>query len=169
MNPKPRISIIAAMSQNYVIGNQNKLPWHIPADLQRFKQLTLHHPIIMGRKTYQSIGHPLPLRTNIVLTQQHISIPGVHTVNNLLDAINYATELKTSEIFIIGGAEIFSLALPLTDRIYLTLIHQDYSGDTYFPEYSAEFNVLVSKEDHFEFKPTFSFLTLERFARVSAE
>jgi dihydrofolate reductase len=169
MSPKPRISIIAAMSQNYVIGNRNKLPWHIPADLLRFKRLTLDHPIIMGRKTYQSIGHPLPNRTNIVLTQHSSLIPDVHTVHNLHDAINYASGLLTPEIFIIGGAEIFALALPITERIYLTIVHQNYFGDTYFPQYNSEFNSIVAKEDHFEVTPAFTFLTLERLARVSAE
>lgn len=128
-----QISLILAMAKNRVIGNKNQLPWHLPADLKYFKATTLGKPIIMGRKTYDSIGKPLPGRTNIILTQDpHFHAEGcsvVHTVDAALKAAG-----DVAEVMVIGGATLYKQFLPFAHRIYLTLIHQNFAGDTYFPE-----------------------------------
>lgn len=129
------ISIIAAMSRNRVIGKDNKIPWHLPEDLKRFKSLTKSNPVIMGRKTYESLGKALPGRLNIVVTKNRMFNPRDALVaTNLEDAINTATCHTENEIFIIGGGEIYCQALDLADRIYLTIIDQDFTGDTFFPQ-----------------------------------
>ena len=133
------ICAIAAMSQNLVIGKDNKLLWHIPDDFRHFKETTMGKPVIMGRKTYESIGKPLPGRTNIVITSKPDQVAGdVITVASIDDAISKAQEIATEtmvdEIFIIGGGQIYEAAMPKTDRIYLTVIHQDFEGDTLFPK-----------------------------------
>jgi dihydrofolate reductase len=123
------------MSENWVIGDHNQLPWHLPADLKHFKTLTTGHPIVMGRKTYESIGRPLPNRTNIIMTRkQGLHFPGCQVVNSLEAAIQCAVAERSEEIFIIGGAEIYKQCLPYTRRIYLTLVHGVVKGDTFFPE-----------------------------------
>ena len=123
------ISLIVAVSRNGVIGNKNKLPWHLPADLKRFKQLTMGHPILMGRKTFESIGKPLPGRTNIVITHQPgFQACGALVAHSLEEALRLCE--KEEQVFVIGGAEIFRQAIPLADRIYFTEIHQDFEGDT---------------------------------------
>ncbi len=156
------VSLIVAVSQNGVIGNKGKLPWHLPADLKRFKQLTTGHPIIMGRKTFESIGKPLPGRTNIVIThQKNFQACGAMVAHSLEEALRLCE--KENEVFVIGGAEIFEEALPLANRIYLTLIHQDFEGDTRF-----DFNHSAWKEISREGQPgtlPFSFITLEKAAR----
>ncbi len=125
------VSIIVAVSQNGVIGKDNKLPWRLPADLKRFKALTLGHPIIMGRKTFESIGKPLPGRINIIITHQMgYKACGALTAPSLKDAILLCGDEE--EVFVIGGATVYEQALPLADRIYLTLIHQDFEGDAFF-------------------------------------
>ena len=127
------IAAIAAMSENRVIGRDNQLPWHLPADLQHFKQLTLGKTILMGRKTYQSIGKPLPNRRNIIITRDvNFSAAGCETANSIPAALALATDQE--EIFIIGGAELYRAMLPVTQRIYLTLVHHVCTGDTFFPE-----------------------------------
>ncbi|RZL54772.1 MAG: dihydrofolate reductase, partial [Pedobacter sp.] len=114
-----QVSIVVAVSENNAIGKDNQLLWHLPADLKHFKEITTGHPIIMGRKTYDSIGRPLPNRRNIVITRTtNLSIENVEVVNTLEEAISLCKDEK--EIFIIGGAEIYKHALPLTNRIYLT-------------------------------------------------
>ncbi|MGA7749149.1 MAG: dihydrofolate reductase, partial [Gallionella sp.] len=114
---KPRISLIVAMAKNRVIGINNTLPWHLPADLKHFKALTMGHHIVMGRKTYESIGKPLPGRTSVVVTRNaHYAPPGVVVVNSLEAAI--AACGNDEEIFVIGGAELYSQAIDLADRIY---------------------------------------------------
>lgn len=134
---KPTLSAIAAMSLNRVIGNNNKLPWHMPADLKHFKALTTGHTIIMGRKTYDSIGKPLPNRTNIILTRDtSFTAQGsivYYSITELLGFIHQETSLPT-EIFIIGGATLYSQLLMYVNRLYLTILHHDFAGDTYFPE-----------------------------------
>ncbi len=141
------LSLIVAASQNGVIGIQNRLPWKLPADLKRFKQLTLGHPVIMGRKTFESIGKPLPGRTNIVLTRQiGLKLCGCLTAPSLQDAIFLCGDKE--EIFAIGGASLYEKALPLADQIYLTRIHQDFEGDTFlFPIDPAAWQE-SSREDH---------------------
>ena len=128
------IASIFAMSQNRVIGKDNQLPWHLPADLKYFKSLTVGHPIIMGRKTFESIGRPLPQRTSIVITRQlDYAPPGCIVVHTLAEALAAGQQIHET-VFIIGGAEILLLALPYLDAMYLTLIHETFEGDTFYPE-----------------------------------
>lgn len=128
------ISLIVAMAENRVIGGDNKLLWHISEDLKRFKALTIGKPVIMGRKTYDSIGRPLPNRPNIVITRQdNWSTEGVTAVNSLEAALQTAEKLGSGEIMVIGGAQIYKAALPFATRVYLTLIHKVYNGDALFP------------------------------------
>ncbi len=145
------ISIIAAMSLNRAIGKNNQIPWHIPGEQQRFKQITWGHAIIMGRKTHESIGRALPGRTNIIITrQQNYSAPGCIVEHSLEAALNNCPPNET-EVFIIGGEQIFRLALPLTQRIYLTIIQQEIEGDAFFPEFSpTEFKMI--QLEHIEAK-----------------
>lgn len=155
------ISLLVAASQNGIIGANNKLPWHLPADLKRFKQLTLGHPIIMGRKTFDSIGKPLPGRTNIVITRQKGTLCCGTTVANSLEEAMLLCE-NEKETFIIGGAEIFKQALPFTDRIYLTTIHKDFEGDTRLFDIDPAAWKETSREDAFSDPLPHSFITLER-------
>ena len=137
---EPKISLIAAISDNNVIGRDNKLPWHISTDLQRFKKLTLNHPIIMGRKTFGSIGKPLPKRTNIIITRdKDYKVEGAIVVHSIKEAIETAqkSEHGKEEIFIIGGGQIFKEAIAFADKLYLTIVHVTIDGDAYFPDYSA--------------------------------
>ena len=128
-----KISLIVAMANHRVIGKGNALPWHLPADLRHFKATTMGHPIIMGRKTHESIGRPLPGRTNIVVTHKRdFRAEGCVVVHSLHEALQAAGE--ADEVFIMGGASLYEQALPLADRIYLTRIDADIDGDTYFPE-----------------------------------
>jgi dihydrofolate reductase len=126
------ISLIAAMDENRGLGRENKLLCHLPADLKHFKALTLGKPIIMGRKTYQSIGRALPGRLNIVLSKQMNTIDDVTVVDSLHQALLLTTD--SDEIFIIGGAKVFEEALPLAHQIYLTIIHAQLEADVFFPE-----------------------------------
>lgn len=121
------------MAENRVIGAGNRMPWHLSADLKRFRQITLGKPILMGRKTYESIGRPLPGRHNIVLTgDAHFRAPGCSVVDSLDKALAIAREAP--ELMVIGGAVLYRACLPLADRLYLTLIHQAFQGDTLMPE-----------------------------------
>jgi dihydrofolate reductase len=130
-----KISAIAAMSENRVIGDDNQLPWHLPADLKHFKNLTSGHPILMGRKTYESIGRPLPNRTNIIISRNtDFEAQGCTVVKDIDEAIACAKKQNSEEIFIIGGAEVYKQLLPAIDRIYLTIVHEDFEGDAFFPE-----------------------------------
>jgi dihydrofolate reductase len=132
------ISIIAAMDDSGCIGQNNQLPWRLSADLQRFKALTMGHHILMGRKTYESIGRPLPGRKSIVITRQaNYGAPGCQTSNSLDDALSKAIIAGESEAFIIGGAQIFTQALPVANRMYLTIIHAEYGCDVYFPPFET--------------------------------
>lgn len=130
-----KISAIAAMSENRVIGDDNQLPWHLPADLKHFKALTSGHPILMGRKTYESIGRPLPNRSNIIISRNpDFKAEGCTVVKDIAAAVDCAQKQDSEEIFIIGGAEVYKQLLPEIDRIYLTIVHEDFEGDAYFPE-----------------------------------
>lgn len=146
------LSIIVAMSKNRVIGYKNELPWHLPEDLKRFKKITMGHPIVMGRKTFESIGRPLPGRENIVITRnkdyQAEGITVIHDFNSILKYQNTNDQRPTTEdeVFIIGGAEIFKLALPNTNNVYLTLIHKEFEGDTFFPELDLEKDFKISEK-----------------------
>jgi dihydrofolate reductase len=131
---KPRVSLIVAMARNRVIGMNNTLPWHLPADLKHFKSLTMGHHIVMGRKTYESIGNPLPGRTSVVVTRNaNYAHPGVVVTNSLEGAISACG--NDEEIFVIGGAELYRQAINLADRIYLTEIDADIQGDAHFTEF----------------------------------
>lgn len=139
------LSLLVAASENNIIGKNNQLPWHLPDDLKYFKNLTWGMPILMGRKTFDSIGKVLPGRKSIVITRnidwQH---KGVDVVHSIEEAIKKAELLGVKEIFVIGGAEIFKTSFPNADRIYLTRIHQEFDGDVYFPEVSDKEWQLVS-------------------------
>jgi len=127
-----RMSLIVAMSRNRVIGRDNRLPWHLPEDLKRFKQLTMGHHIVMGRKTWASIGRLLPGRTTVIVTRDpHLQAPGAKIVASLDEALRVCS--GDAEAFVIGGAEIFRLALPRAQRLYLTTIDADIDGDTCMP------------------------------------
>lgn len=147
------LSLIAAASENHVIGNKGKIPWHLPADLRHFRDLTRRHPVIMGRKTYESIGHPLPDRANFVVTKTCAAIPGCAVTHSLDTAIKAAESLNpelrgSGEIFIIGGEQIYRLALPTAHRIYLTVVHATFEGDAFFPEFSEKEWRETSRERH---------------------
>ena len=158
----PRISIIAAVGKNRELGKNNELIWRISPDLKRVKELTTGHPIIMGRKTFESIGKPLPNRTNIVVTRSQLSIEGCIIVDSLENGIEEAKANDTEEIFIFGGASLYEEALPLTNRLYLTVIDAEERGaDVFFPDYS-EFTKIIAEEKHPENKPPFTWVTLER-------
>ena len=128
------ISLLLAADENNVIGKDNALPWHLPNDLKYFKNLTWGMPVLMGRKTYESIGKPLPGRRNIVITRnQDFKADGVDVVRSIESAIGVANDSDIKEIFIIGGAEIFNTILPKANRVYLTRIHHRFDGDVFFP------------------------------------
>jgi dihydrofolate reductase len=157
------VSIIAAVSRNGVIGRGNRLPWRISRDLQWFKDHTLGHPVIMGRKTFESMGRPLPDRINIVITSQEAYGPeSIIVVSSLEKALDRAAALDDREVFVIGGSRVFDDSLAVAGRLYITLIHQDFGGDVFFPEYSRESFAQVFKEEHLEEEPPFTFLILER-------
>ncbi|PWJ54289.1 dihydrofolate reductase [Dyadobacter jejuensis] len=128
-----KLSIIVAVSENGVIGRENALIWRLPADLKRFKALTMGHPIIMGRKTFESIGRPLPGRSSIVISTQVDYRPeGVFMVKSIEEAIAKARSLETDESFIIGGGEIYRQTMPMADKLYLTKVKTTVEGDTFF-------------------------------------
>lgn len=139
------ISIVAAKSKNNVIGINNTLPWHIPDDLKNFKMITTNGVIIMGRKTFESIGKPLPNRTNIVITRQNQTFDCI-TTKSIEDAIKEGKKHK-KEIFIIGGAEIYSQTINIADKIYITEIDIDINGDSFFPEIKSNDWRLISKHE----------------------
>lgn len=142
-----RLSLIVAMARNRVIGRDGDLPWHLSADLKRFRKLTTGHAILMGRKTYDSIGRPLPQRRSIVITRNADYRPdGVETAGSLEDALSLVR--GDSEAFIIGGGTIYEQALPLADRLYVTLVEAEIDGDTTFPAIDPSQWRLVSEETH---------------------
>jgi len=131
---KPRLSLIVAMAKNRIIGAAGKIPWHLPNELQLFKQITMGHHIIMGRKTYESIGRLLPGRTTVIVTRQKdYSIPGAKTAHALDEAV--ALCAGDEEVFVIGGGELYRAAMPIADRIYLTVVDAEPAGDTHMPEF----------------------------------
>ncbi|MFZ5723675.1 MAG: dihydrofolate reductase [Pseudomonadota bacterium] len=135
-----RLSLIAALADNGVIGRDNKLPWHLPGDLKYFKAVTLGKPVIMGRKTWESLGRPLPGRTNIVITRRRdYAPPGAKVAGSLEEALRLAGQVAlidgVDECVVIGGAEIYAQALPRCDRMYLTEVHADVAGDAFFPSF----------------------------------
>ena len=159
----PRISAIASIGENRELGKGGALIWRISDDLTRLKQLTQGHAIIMGRRTYESIGKPLPNRTNIIVTRNTSFVAdGCVVVHSLDEALTYAREIETEEIFIFGGAEIYKEALPHIDRLYLTTVHaEDPDADAFFPDYS-EFTKVVETETRGQGGLAHDFVTLER-------
>lgn len=165
------ISAIVAMSKNRVIGKNNQLPWKLPEDLKRFRALTTGYPVIMGRKTYESIGRPLPGRINIVISRQKDYLAaGCAVVHDLETAFSTAATRWNQEnpasthpgqTFIIGGAEIYRLAFPLLNRIYLTQIHSELDGDAFFPVIPSDEFKEASREERLEPFP-FTFLVYDR-------
>jgi dihydrofolate reductase len=148
------VAIIVAIAKNNVIGNTNDLPWYLPEDLKRFKKITTGHTVVMGRKTYESIinrlGKPLPNRKNVVITRQdNYPVPEGVLVFHDLDSVLQL--LKNEDVFIIGGAEIFKLALPLVDTLYVTHVYKEYPGDVYFPEVNWSEWKKIEEEPHEEF------------------
>ena len=162
-----RISAIAAIGKNTkVLGKDNDLVWDIPADLERFRNVTREHPIIMGRKTWESLPserRPLPKRTNIVVSRNtEYDAPGAIVVTSVEAAIEEAKKAPgADEIFIIGGSGIFEAAMPYTDRLMLTLVDDDTEGDVHFPEYPG-YEKIVERENHPEHIPQYEYVTLER-------
>jgi len=141
------LSLLVAASENNVIGKDNKLPWHLPNDLKYFKNQTWAMPILMGRKTFESIGKPLPGRKSIVITRsKDWKQEGVDVVHSVEESIEEARALGVKEIFVIGGAEIFKTSFPKANRIYLTRIHHNFDGDAYFPDVSdKEWNLVQDR------------------------
>lgn len=138
------LSLIAAMDNNRLIGRDNDLPWHLPADLQHFKSVTMNKPILMGRKTYDSIGRPLPGRQNIVITRNDIKIEGVTVVNSIDEAISAAKDAE--EVMVIGGSSIYELVLPEVQRMYLSFVEGEFEGDAWFPEFDEnEWKIIDEK------------------------
>ena len=152
------VKIIVAMSKNRVIGDSNTLIWHLPEDLKRFRQLTTGNTIVMGRKTYESIGKPLPNRRSIIITRDpDYSAEGCEVVNSLEEALL----LSNNDCFIIGGGEIYRQAIYIADRIYLTLINKEFEGDTSFPELKDWVEISYEDFDNDDFE--YSFIQYERF------
>lgn len=161
-----KISAIVAMSENGVIGIKNQLPWNLPADLKHFKKITWGKPIFMGRKTFTSIGRALPGRLNVVLSQDiHFKASGCMVFHTIQDAFNYLVKINAEEVFIIGGATLFQQTLLHVERLYITLIHHVFAGDTFFPHFDKSAWCEINRED---FEPddknpyAYSFMTWER-------
>ena len=164
---KPVIAAVAAIGKNRVLGKENKLLWHIPDDLKRFKELTTGHPIILGRKTFESIlsylGKPLPNRTSFVVTRDpKWRYDGVITAASIEDALEKAKQIDQEKICIGGGAQIYELALPYTDVLHLTIIDEGKEGDSYFPPYESEFTKKVFEEKREWEGVTYAWVDLER-------
>lgn len=159
-----KIIIVAALDEHCLIGNKNSLPWHLPADLQHFKTTTLNKPIIMGRKTFESIGKPLPQRRNIIISRtlktNNSNCAVFTSLQNALVAL-----ADQAEVMIIGGAEIYKQALPIADKMYLTIIHHTFEGDIYFPKWNTNEWQETARKDFAADKDNpyaFSFVTFER-------
>ena len=145
-----KLALIAAIGRNRIIGKDGALPWHIPQDLKRFKQLTTGHTVLMGRRTFESLGKPLPRRRNVVVTSR--PIPGVETFHSVNAALQVLAEEE--KVFVIGGARLYGRLLREADELYLTFVHLDVDGDSYFPEYDEviqnQFRE-VHREEHGDF------------------
>lgn len=138
------ISVIVAVAENGTIGDKNALLWHITEDMKHFRSRTTGHPVVMGRKTYDSLGRPLPNRTNVVITRQELTIEGCEVVHSLEEALALFTEEE--EVFIIGGAQIYAEAMRVADRFYLTVVEHPYEGDARFPAWNPEEWQLIESE-----------------------
>ena len=140
------ISFLVAVDKNRVMGIDNRLPWRLPADVKFFKEVTMGHPIVMGRKTYDSIGKPLPGRENIILTRNVDYQPEGCTVIHTVEELIQYMKNKNDEVFVIGGAQLFKEIFPVADRLYITEIHHEFEGDTFFPEFEESEWTLSSSE-----------------------
>ena len=158
-----KVSIIVAVDKKRGIGKDGKMPWNIPEDLKMFRQVTMGHPVIMGRKTFESMGKRLPGRTNIVISKDpNLKITDCKIATSLEDAIEIAREaLGSTEAFVIGGGQIFSQAINIVDKIYLTLVEGEYQVDTFFPPYSS-FNKITLKGEGESNGYKYKFLELEK-------
>lgn len=154
---------IAAVAKNRTIGNSGELPWYLPEDLKFFKETTLNHPIIMGRKTFESIKKPLPNRVNIVITRNtEWSAEGAHVFNDVKTAVEFCdTNYSGQDIFIVGGGEIYTQTLPIADKLFITMIDQEYEGDAFYPDWSYQFE-MVQKKDMQQDELKYSFCTFIR-------
>ena len=157
------VSIIVAIAENGVIGDKNALLWNIKEDMRRFRTTTTGHPVVMGRKTFESIGRPLPKRTNVVITRSDTTFEGCEVAHSLEEAI--AMFPADEEVFIIGGAQIYTQAMALADKLYLTIVHRNYDGDTSFPAIDYSEWREVSRQEFAkgeEYDYPFTFIDLER-------
>ncbi len=163
-----KISVIVAMAANRAIGLENKMPWHLSADLKKFKQITMGSPILMGRKTFESIGRPLPGRTNIIISRNSdYQQQGCLVFNNIEEA--FAACQQDEEIFVIGGATFYQAVLPYADKLYLTEINKSFVADTFFPEYDQDDWRETAREvivDDPTVDFSYSFITLERINKT---
>ena len=139
------------MSLNRVIGNGNRIPWHLPEDFKWFKKITTGHVLVMGRKTFESIGKPLPNRTTIILSRSAFAFPGVETISSL-DQVQTDSSLADREVFICGGAQIYEQGLPLCSDLYLTLVNRTVEGDAIFPPFESNFSLVEEIQHNPEFK-----------------
>lgn len=140
------INVIAAHDQNRLIGAEGQIPWHLPIDMKHFRELTIGNVVVMGRRTYESIGRPLPKRENIVISTSVSEIDGCTVVSTFEQAIDIANEL--GEIWVIGGAQVYCLAMPVADQLHITEIDAAFSGDVYFPQINANIWKIASEEHH---------------------
>jgi dihydrofolate reductase len=167
MNPDTnvgmKIALIVAMSEDGTIGDKDKIPWHISDDLKRFKSLTMGHTIIMGRKTYESIGKPLPGRTNIVLTRspRFTAPPEVLKFDSFNGALDHCRQKQEEIVFVIGGGEVYRQALPVADKLFITEVLQRVTGDTKFPDYDHSLWIAVAREN----EPECSFIEYTRHTK----
>lgn len=172
MQKKPLLSIIAALSDNRVIGKDNRVPWRLKDDLIKLKKMTVGHVVILGKKTYESMlfyykrsgKNTMSLRTHIVVTRDIyylVDKENGFAVNSIEEALNKAYKIEKEEVFILGGEQIFNQTLPFVDRLYLTVVHAKIDGDAFFPNYS-DFKKLIKKEDFKGEQFDYTFLTLER-------
>ena len=157
-----KLSIIAAIGDNKALGKDNKLIFRISEDLKRFKEITSGHPIIMGRKTFESIGRPLPNRTNIIVTRdKDFKVDGCEVAHSVEEAVEVAKKVEDIEIFIIGGGQIYKQSITFADKLYLTIVEGEPEADTYFPDY-AEFKKIILEESHETDGLKYKFLELEK-------
>ena len=164
-----KLSLLAALSTNNVIGRNNEVPWRLSTDLKFLKSKTMGHHVIMGRKTYESVGRPLPGRTNVIITRQENYAPeGVTVVHSLEEAVRIAQQNGDDEAFVLGGAEIYAQAMHRADRMYLTRVHAEVEGDTWFPDFDDVSEWHLVDAEHFDADEKnefpFSFLRYERAA-----
>ena len=165
-----KLAVIVAMAKNHVIGINNNLPWHLSEDLKYFKRVTMGKPIIMGRKTFESIGRPLPGRTNIVITRnENYQAEGIKVVHSLKAAMELCNSIAvidgSDEAMVIGGAELYTQALPLADYLYLTEVHADVQGDAYFPDFNRNDWQEIGRDNFKAVEPNpydYSFTVLEK-------